>query len=125
MDILGKRLQKPFRLRRDERASNTRRDPRRRSRHTFLAAQPHAHAEAASHIVGKDTMLQQTVARLRPLIRPDRMWTVTNAEQAAAVRAQLPAAARKRVLTEPVGRNTAAAIGLAAIHVRHATVATL
>src|SRR5258706_1758138 len=72
------------------------------------------------NIVGKDTMLQQTVARLRPLIRPDRIWTVTNAEQAAAVRAQLPAAARKRVLTEPVGRNTAAAIALAAIHVRHA-----
>src|SRR5882724_9758039 len=72
------------------------------------------------NIVGKDTMLQQTVARLRPLIRPDRIWTVTNAEQAAAVRAQLPAAARKRVLTEPVGRNTAAAIALASIHVRHA-----
>src|SRR6267143_3607600 len=72
------------------------------------------------NIVGKDTMLQQTVARLRPLIRPEHIWTVTNAEQAPAVRAQLPAAARKRVLTEPVGRNTAAAIALAAIHVRHA-----
>jgi mannose-1-phosphate guanylyltransferase len=72
------------------------------------------------NIVGKDTMLQQTVARLRPLVQADRIWTVTNAEQAAAVRAQLPAAARKRVLTEPIGRNTAAAIALAAIHARHA-----
>src|SRR5713101_217742 len=72
------------------------------------------------NIVGKDTMLQQTVARLRPLIRPDRIWTVTNTEQAAAVCKQVPVAARKRVLTEPVGRNTAAAIALAAIHVRHA-----
>jgi mannose-1-phosphate guanylyltransferase len=72
-------------------------------------------------IVGKDTMLQQTVARLRPLIQPDCIWTVTNAEQAAAVRKQVPGASRKRVLTEPVGRNTAAAIALAAIHVRHAT----
>jgi mannose-1-phosphate guanylyltransferase len=33
---------------------------------------------------------------------------------------QLPAASRKHVLTEPIGRNTAAAIALAAIHVRHA-----
>ncbi len=33
---------------------------------------------------------------------------------------QVPAAARKRVLTEPLGRNTAAAIALAAFHVRHA-----
>jgi mannose-1-phosphate guanylyltransferase len=72
------------------------------------------------NIVGEDTMLQQTVARLRPLISPDRIWTVTNAAQAAAVKKQLPAAARKRVLTEPVGRNTAAAIALAALHVRHA-----
>jgi mannose-1-phosphate guanylyltransferase len=72
------------------------------------------------NIVGKDTMLQQTVARLRPLIPAERIWTVTNAEQAAAVRKQVPAAARKRVLTEPTGRNTAAAIALAAIHVRHA-----
>ena len=72
------------------------------------------------NIVGKQTMLEQTVARLRPLIPADRIWTVTNSEQAAAVRKQLPAAARNRVLTEPVGRNTAAAIALAALHVRHA-----
>jgi mannose-1-phosphate guanylyltransferase len=72
------------------------------------------------NIVGKDTMLQQTVARLRPSIPAERIWTVTNAEQAAAVRRQVPAAARKRVLTEPTGRNTAAAIALAAIHIRHA-----
>src|SRR5260370_36788168 len=64
-------------------------------------------------------MLQQTVARLRPLIPAERIWTVTNAEQATAVRKQVPAGARKRVLLEPVGRNTAVAIGLAAIHVRH------
>src|SRR5690349_6685549 len=64
------------------------------------------------NIVGQDTMLEQTVARLRPLIAPERIWTVTNAEQAAAVKKQVPAAARKRVHTEPVGRNTAAAIAL-------------
>src|SRR5712692_2382162 len=72
------------------------------------------------NITGKDTMLGQTVERLRPLIPAERIWTVTNAEQAAAVRKQLPAAARKHVLTEPLGRNTAAAIALAAVHVRHA-----
>src|SRR6266446_3111696 len=72
------------------------------------------------NIVGKDTMLQQTIARLRPLIPAERIWTVTNVEQAAAVRKQVPAAARKRVLIEPMGLNTAVAIGLAAIHVRDA-----
>src|SRR6266853_5257548 len=72
------------------------------------------------NIVGKDTMLQQTVARLKPLIPAERIWTVTNAEQAAAVRKQVPAPARKRVLIEPMGLNTAVAIGLAAMHVRRA-----
>jgi mannose-1-phosphate guanylyltransferase len=72
------------------------------------------------NIVGKQTMLEQTVARLRPLISPDRIWSVTNAAQTAALKKQLPAASRNRVLTEPVGRNTAAAIALAAIHIRHA-----
>jgi mannose-1-phosphate guanylyltransferase len=71
------------------------------------------------NIVGKETMLEQTVARLRALIPAERIWTVTNTEQSAAVRKQVPASARKRVLIEPKGLNTAVAIGLAAIHVRH------
>jgi mannose-1-phosphate guanylyltransferase len=71
-------------------------------------------------IVGEGSMLQQTVSRLAPLVPAQRVWTVTNAEQVAALGKQLPTAARKQVLTEPMGRNTAAAIALAAIHVRHA-----
>jgi mannose-1-phosphate guanylyltransferase len=71
------------------------------------------------NIVGEETMLEQTVARLRPLIPAERIWTVTNAAQAAVVRKQVPAAARKRVLIEPKGLNTSVAIGLAAIHARH------
>ncbi|HEX9233978.1 MAG TPA: sugar phosphate nucleotidyltransferase, partial [Candidatus Acidoferrum sp.] len=44
------------------------------------------------NIVGKGTMLEQTVARFRPLIPAERIWTVTNTEQGAAVRKQLPQA---------------------------------
>ena len=47
------------------------------------------------NIVGKSTMLEHTVARLRPLIPAERIWSVTNAEQAAALRKQLPAAAAR------------------------------
>lgn len=72
------------------------------------------------NIVGRDTMLEQTVKRMLHLVAPPQIWTVTNAEQAAAVKKQLPAASQKRVLTEPIGRNTAAAIALAALHVRRA-----
>jgi mannose-1-phosphate guanylyltransferase len=71
------------------------------------------------NIVGEGSMLQQTVTRLAPLVPAQRIWTVTNSEQSSALTRQLPAAARKHVLSEPLGRNTAAAIALAAIHVRH------
>src|SRR5882724_6523571 len=71
------------------------------------------------NIVGKGTMLEQTVARLRPLVPAARIWTVTNAEQESAGRKQLAKASRARVLVEPVGRNTAAAIALAAFHIQH------
>ncbi len=68
------------------------------------------------NIVGERSMLQQTVARLAPAFPSSRLWVVTNQEQAAAVRRQLPALSTSRILAEPVGRSTAAAIGLAAAH---------
>jgi mannose-1-phosphate guanylyltransferase len=71
------------------------------------------------NIVGHGTMLEQTVARLRPLLPPARIWTVTNAEQESSVRKQVSKESRARVLVEPVGRNTAAAIALAAFHIQH------
>jgi mannose-1-phosphate guanylyltransferase len=71
------------------------------------------------NIIGADSMLQQTVERLEPFIAAERIWTVTNAEQSSSVRKHLPASAREHILAEPVGRNTAAAIALAAVHIRH------
>jgi mannose-1-phosphate guanylyltransferase len=71
------------------------------------------------NIVGEQTMLEQTVTRLAPVFPPSRIWTVTNDEQSIEVLKQLPVSSQRQVLAEPVGRNTAAAIGLAAIHIRH------
>jgi len=68
------------------------------------------------NIVGRATMLEQTVARLLPAFPYPRLWVVTNAEQARDVRRLLPRLPAAQVLAEPVGRNTAAAIGLAAFH---------
>jgi len=65
------------------------------------------------------TMLHETVLRLQPMFPPGRIWVVTNSEQAAAVRRELPRVPHSHILSEPTGRNTAAAIGLAAIHLRH------
>jgi mannose-1-phosphate guanylyltransferase len=63
---------------------------------------------------GKQTMIQQTVARLLPLAPPKRQWIITNDDLRSAILRQLPKLAPKQVLAEPVGRNTAPAIGLAA-----------
>ena len=71
------------------------------------------------NILGNDTMLEQTASRLAPLFPPSRQWVVTNTEQAAVVRKQLPRVPASHILPEPVGRNTAAAIGLAAAHLLH------
>ncbi len=68
------------------------------------------------NIVGEETMLAATLRRLRPAFPVSRLWVVTNAEQVADVRRQAPYLDPSRILIEPVGRNTAAAIGLAAIH---------
>ncbi|HKO05982.1 MAG TPA: sugar phosphate nucleotidyltransferase [Candidatus Acidoferrales bacterium] len=68
------------------------------------------------NIVGRTTMLEQTVERLLPVFPYPRLWTVTNAEQVRAVRKIAPRLPAAHVLAEPVGRNTAAAIALAAFH---------
>ena len=70
-------------------------------------------------ITGGGTMLAATAARLHPLIPPRHIWAVTNVEQVAGVRRELPRVPASHILAEPVGRNTAAAIGLAAIHLAH------
>ena len=68
---------------------------------------------------GKQTMIQQTVARLLPLARPKHFWIITNEDLCLAVSKQLPKLARTQILPEPVGRNTAPAIGLAAFLLLH------
>ena len=68
------------------------------------------------NIAGQDTMLRETAARLQPLFPSRHLWVVTNVEQSAAVRRELPGVPAAHILAEPAGRNTAAAIGLAAFH---------
>ena len=63
---------------------------------------------------GKETMIQQTVARLLPLAPARQFWIITNEDLLPAIAKQLPKLPKRQVLPEPVGRNTAPAIGLAA-----------
>src|SRR4051812_10782903 len=63
---------------------------------------------------GEATMLQQTVARIAPLVPLDRVLIITGADQAEAVRAQLPELPPGNVIAEPCPRDTAPCVGLAA-----------
>ena len=66
-------------------------------------------------IVGQDTMIQATVARLQPAIPPERVVIITTAALAEETRKQLPMVKPEHVIAEPVGRDTAPCVALAAL----------
>jgi mannose-1-phosphate guanylyltransferase len=63
---------------------------------------------------GKQSMIQQTVARLLPLAPAKHLWIITNDDLRPAIAKQLPKLLKAQMLAEPAARNTAPAIGLAA-----------
>ncbi|SHK07992.1 mannose-1-phosphate guanylyltransferase [Hathewaya proteolytica DSM 3090] len=69
------------------------------------------------NLLGNDTMLQMTVKRLLGLISMDNIYVVTGEQYAEYVYSQLPDLQRENVIIEPVGRNTAPCIGLAAFYI--------
>lgn len=66
------------------------------------------------NLTGDDTMLRQTVARLRDLVPPERVRVITGHDQAEAIRRQLPDVPASNVVAEPCPRDTAPCVGLAA-----------
>jgi mannose-1-phosphate guanylyltransferase len=60
------------------------------------------------------TMLQETVERVAPFVPPDQLYVVTFERYRQSVAEQLPALPADHILAEPLGRGTAASIGLAA-----------
>lgn len=69
-------------------------------------------------IVGDKPMLTQTVERLAGLVPMENVLIVTNVEQMEAVREVCPMLPAENVVGEPVGRDTAAAVGLATLLVK-------
>jgi len=65
-------------------------------------------------LLGKTSFLQEAVARVLPLVPLKNIFIITNAAQAAEVRKQLPKLPKDNVVAEPVGRDTCAAVTLAA-----------
>lgn len=65
-------------------------------------------------LIGKKTMIRETVDRLYPLFKPDDIYVITNIEQGSAIRRELPDIPPDNVVDEPMGRDTAPCVGLAA-----------
>jgi mannose-1-phosphate guanylyltransferase len=64
------------------------------------------------------TMLQETFARLEPLMPADKVYVVTGEPYIKSTKEQLPAVPGPNVVGEPQGRGSAPAIGLAAIQLK-------
>ncbi|MAT38513.1 MAG: mannose-1-phosphate guanylyltransferase [Ectothiorhodospiraceae bacterium] len=65
-------------------------------------------------ILGEGTMIQNTVARLNPIVPEQNILIITNALQADEVQRQLPQIPPENIIIEPAGRNTAPAVALGA-----------
>ena len=73
-----------------------------------------ARAKQVLALSGEETMIQQTVERLRPLASDGTFLVITNDLLAGTIQHQLPGVPASRILSEPAARNTAPACLLAA-----------
>jgi mannose-1-phosphate guanylyltransferase len=65
-------------------------------------------------LTGERSLLQMAFDRIEAQVPPDRCWVITSAAHRDEVVRQLPALSPERVIGEPMGRDTAACIGLGA-----------
>lgn len=73
-------------------------------------------------IVGEDTMIRQTIKRLRDFVPYKNISIITNEKQAFDLKLHLVDLQKDKceikIIAEPFGRNTAPAIGLAAVYLK-------
>lgn len=69
-------------------------------------------------IVGDKPMLTQTVDRLEGFVEAENIFVITNVEQMEGVAEVCPSLPKENIVAEPVGRDTAAAVGLAMLLIK-------
>ena len=69
-------------------------------------------------LVGDTSLLQQTVARIAPLMPLEDIYVVTGESLVSATKHHLHDLPSENIIAEPVGRNTLPCIGLAALYLR-------
>src|SRR4051794_15983898 len=71
-------------------------------------------AKQVLRFFGEQTLIQQTVDRLKGVIPLENLWVITNQFLQAEIRKQLPQVPKQQIVAEPSQRNTAPCIALAA-----------
>ncbi len=66
------------------------------------------------NLFGETSLIEQTVARLTPMLPPERILIVTNRQYTERIRALLPQLPPENVVGEPAARDTAPCVALAA-----------
>ena len=69
-------------------------------------------------LFGPDSLLKNTMDRLESFIPIDRIFIVTSSTQAEILKPHLPNLPEENIIIEPIPRNTAPCIGLAAFHIQ-------
>jgi mannose-1-phosphate guanylyltransferase len=69
-------------------------------------------------LTGETSLLQQTVARIAPLLDPGDIYVITGAGYVRETAEQLPQLLGENVIGEPLARSTAVAVGLASVIAR-------
>lgn len=93
---------------------------------------PMSRVSAPKHLLrlfSRRTLLEETVLRLKGVVRPSNIWIITNRAQVPLIRKAMPKFPASQIVAEPARRDTAPAAALATGLVRardpHAVVALL
>ena len=74
-------------------------------------------------IAGEDTLIRETIKRISGFVPPKNIWIVTTEDQAENIKFHIDSlgsgAKEIQFINEPVGRNTAPAVGLVATYLKH------
>lgn len=70
------------------------------------------------NLYGSRTMVQQTFDRILPLIPKERIFLITLETYIKDIKKQLPELLDENIIAEPIGKNTALAMGLASAVIR-------
>ena len=70
------------------------------------------HPKQFHALVGPCSMIQEAVARVRPLAGPEDLYISTGVDSVSQVREQLPELREDQLIVEPALRNTGPAVGL-------------